>query len=86
MAHQMNLVVTPEFERALQRLMKRRGFTTKSEAVRAVVEEAAGPEESWDETRERRRKALASLTGIIKEPFDWRQEKAWIYEGMDVSE
>ena len=80
---QMNLIVTPAFEAALERLMRRRGFATKSEAVRVVIEEAAGPEETWDEIRAARAKALDALTGIIKEPLDWRAEKAWIYEGMD---
>ena len=80
---QMNLIVTPAFEAALERLMKRRGFATKSEAVRTVIEEVAGIEETPEEIRAARAKALEALSGIIKEPFDWRAEKAWIYEGMD---
>ncbi len=36
-----------------------------------------------EEIREARVKALDALSGIIKEPFDWRAEKAWIYEGME---
>lgn len=80
---QMNLIVTPAFEAALERIMRRRGFANKSEAVRTIVEEAAGPEETLDEVRAARAKALEELSGIIKEPFDWRTEKAWIYEGMD---
>ena len=80
---QMNLIVTPAFEAALERLMRRRGFANKSEAVRTIIEEAAGPVETPEEIREARRKALNELSGIIKEPFDWRAEKAWIYEGMD---
>ena len=64
--------------------MIRRGFTSKSEAVRKVVEEAAGLEETPDEIRSSRAKALETLSGIIVEPFDWRAEKAWIYGGMEV--
>jgi hypothetical protein len=38
---QLNINLTPEFEQALERLMKRRGISTKSEAVRIAVLEAA---------------------------------------------
>lgn len=38
---QMNLHITPEFERALRRFMRVRGLTNKSEAIRAAVREAA---------------------------------------------
>jgi hypothetical protein len=38
---QLNINMTPEFERALERLMRLRGITTKSEAVRVAVLEAA---------------------------------------------
>lgn len=37
---QMNLVVTSQFERDLARYMRRRGLSSKSEAVRAAVREA----------------------------------------------
>jgi hypothetical protein len=37
---QMNMNVTPEFEKNLAHLMKLRGFKTKSEAIRVAVEEA----------------------------------------------
>ncbi len=37
---QMNLNVTPEFERVLQRFMRLRKLTSKSEAVRLAVSEA----------------------------------------------
>ncbi len=80
---QMNLVTTPTFEAALDRLMRRRGFASKSETVRTIIEEVAGREESPEAVRAARAKALEDLSGIIKEPFDWRAEKAWIYEGMD---
>jgi hypothetical protein len=38
---QLNIHVTASFERALSRFMKLRGLTSKSEAVRLAVEEAA---------------------------------------------
>ncbi len=36
---QLNLNVTPEFASALERFMRLRNFHTKSEAIRAAVEE-----------------------------------------------
>ena len=80
---QMNLVVTPAFEAALERLMRRRGFASKSEALRTVVEEAAGPEETLEEMRAARMAALERLSGVLKQPFDYQKERDWIYEGMD---
>jgi len=41
---QLNVNMTPEFERALQRLMRIRGIANKSEAVRIAVIEAADRE------------------------------------------
>jgi Arc/MetJ-type ribon-helix-helix transcriptional regulator len=38
---QLNLNVTDEFVRDLQRLMKRKGINSKSEAIRLAVREAA---------------------------------------------
>jgi len=38
---QMNLTVTPEFERDLRTYMKRKGLKTKSDAVRMAVSEVA---------------------------------------------
>jgi hypothetical protein len=38
---QLNIHGTPSFERALRRLMRLRKLSTKSEAVRIAVEEAA---------------------------------------------
>ena len=40
---QLNLNVTPEFERDLHRYMKTKGITQKSDAVRQAVHEAARP-------------------------------------------
>jgi hypothetical protein len=37
---QLNMQVTPEFERALSELMRRRRIATKSEAIRVAVQEA----------------------------------------------
>ena len=88
----MNLIVTPAFEAALERLMRRRGFANKSEAVRAVVEEAAGTEETPEEIRAARIAALDRLTGIWAGPdklprkedgsLNWGAIKNEIYEGM----
>ena len=38
---QLNIILTPEFERDLQRLMKIRGIRTKSDAIRVAVQEIA---------------------------------------------
>ena len=38
---QLNLNVTPEFERDLRRLMRQQGITKQSEAIRRAVHEAA---------------------------------------------
>lgn len=40
---QINFHTTPEFEKALAALMKARGFKSRSEAIRAAVQEAAEP-------------------------------------------
>ena len=89
---QMNLIVTPAFEAALERLVKRRGFANRSEAVRTVVEEAAGVEETPEEIRAARMAALDRLTGIWTGgpdlprnedgTIDWGTLKDEIYEGM----
>ena len=88
----MNLIVTPAFEVALERLMRRRGFASKSEAVRIVVEEAAGVQETPEEIRAARRAAIDRLTGIWDGPdtfprkadgtIDWGALKDELYEGM----
>jgi hypothetical protein len=41
MPRQLNLNVTPEFERDLRRVMKARQISRKSDAIRVVVHEAA---------------------------------------------
>ncbi len=41
MAKQMNLQVTPDFERDLREIMRAKGLKSRSEAVRRVVREAA---------------------------------------------
>ncbi len=40
---QINLHVTPEFEQALEALVRGRGLASKSEAIRHAVQEAAAP-------------------------------------------
>ncbi len=42
MVAQINLNVTPDFERNLRRYMRARGLRTKSEAIREAVREALG--------------------------------------------
>lgn len=41
MVTQLNIHVTPAFERALKRFMRLRGLSSKSEAVRIAVQDAA---------------------------------------------
>ena len=38
---QINIILTPQFERDLQTLMKVRGIRTKSDAIRIAVQEIA---------------------------------------------
>ncbi len=38
---QLNIILTPEFERDLQYLMRVRGIRTKSDAIRIAVQEIA---------------------------------------------
>jgi Arc/MetJ-type ribon-helix-helix transcriptional regulator len=54
---QLNLHLTPEFEEALEDLMKLRQVRTKSEAVRLAVLEAAD--------RERRRRTPADFSSWL---------------------
>lgn len=54
---QININVSPEFERALQRLMRLRGIASKSEAIRVAVFEAA--------ERERSRKRKPDFSGLL---------------------
>lgn len=86
MPKQMNFVLTPEVERALQTLVERGGYATKSEAVRGVVLEAARAT-SDEEVLARRRAALQEMTGLLAKPgmppYDPRWEDE-LYEGMDV--
>ena len=51
---QLNIHMTPAFERALKRLMRTRGIKTKSEAIRLAVQEplqrpAEHPPVDWKE-------------------------------------
>lgn len=39
---QLNLNTTPEFDRELEALMKKRGIKTKAEAIRLAVHEVSG--------------------------------------------
>jgi len=51
---QLNLNVTPEFERDLREYMKRRGFTRKSDALRRALREAVARESGAGEEDYRR--------------------------------
>lgn len=81
---QLNLVVTPDFEADLRRVMLGRGFANKSEALRALVAEEAHRQE---ENRNRRLEAIDRFRGSVPNdpahPTDWSKEKDWIYEGME---
>ncbi len=53
---QLNIRLTPDFDRKLARLMELRGISTKTEAVRAAVSEAVEraehrPTTSWEKLR-----------------------------------
>lgn len=68
----MNINVTPEFERALHRLMRLRGIQSKSEAVRLAVIEAADRERL-----SRRQPDFKSLLGIgLRAPLRKHREFA----------
>ena len=56
---QINFHTTPEVDSALDRLMRRRGLRTKSEAIRLVICEAAGLEENVPA------KDFANLVGLF---------------------
>ena len=58
---QLNINVTPRFDRAMERLMRLRGIATKSEAVRVAVQEAADRAE-----RESERYDFRRLVGLAK--------------------
>jgi len=62
---QLNLNVTPEFERDLRQYMKRKGIANKSAAIRSAVREAAARVRSHPGTDFR------SLIGIaLKAPLN----------------
>jgi len=55
---QLNLNVTPEFEKDLRRVMKAGGFKTKSEAVRHAVHDVA------ERTQQKKAYDFRSLIGV----------------------
>lgn len=90
---QMNLIVTPAFEAALEKIMRQRGFGNKSEAVRTIVEEAAVSVESPEDVRKRRAQALEEMRGAWANAspdlprhadgsVNWKAFKDEIHEGM----
>jgi hypothetical protein len=56
---QINLHTTPDFEEALEALMRGRKLKTKSEAIRLAVGEAAAP------FREPPKRDLSAIIGLI---------------------
>ena len=58
---QINLHVTEEFAEALRRLMRARGFSTKSEAIRTAVREGLEREERSHASTD-----FSTLIGIAK--------------------
>lgn len=56
---QINFHTTPEFEQALAALMKARGISSRSEAIRTAVQEAAKPH------LEERARTIDALRGAV---------------------
>jgi len=90
---QMNLIVTPAFEAALEKVMRQRGFGNKSEAVRTIIQEVAGAVETPEEIKRKRREAFEKLRGswanmstdLPRHPdgsVNWKAWKEEIHEGM----
>lgn len=83
MAKQMNLQITPEFERELETIMRTKGLKSRSEAVRRVVHDAAEavPKTTMSEW-------LESAWGIAAEgalpPFD--DDELWAGTDPDIPE
>ena len=65
MAKQMNLQITPEFERELELVMRDRNVASKSEMLRVLARDAAAEIES---RRERMREWLASVREVAGVP------------------
>ena len=64
MARQMNLQITPEFERDLDAIVRAKGSSSRSEAVRQLVHEAA---DHARKRRERLRDQLDAFRGVAAE-------------------
>lgn len=78
---QLNMQLTPEFQRNLERAMKKLGARTKSEAIRRAIEEAAKkpaggrPRVSWRDLLETARTESARKTGRFASHADlWRDD------------
>lgn len=79
---QLNMQLTPEFQRDLERAMKKLGARTKSEAIRRAVEEAArkpaggAPRVSWLALLESARTETRRKTRRFASHADvWRDDK-----------
>jgi hypothetical protein len=74
---QLNINVSPEFERALQRLMRLRGIASKSEAVRVAVIEAAERERSRVRPEALRALRGAGLRAPVRKPRFRDEDDLW---------
>jgi Arc/MetJ-type ribon-helix-helix transcriptional regulator len=74
---QINFHTTPEFEKALAALMKARGLKSRSEAIRAAVQETAEP-------LLKRRRNIEAVRGLLAprpgEPAPLKDSKALLDE------
>ena len=74
---QLNLHMTPEFEKALARLMRVRGIATKSEAVRVAVIEAAERARRQPRPNAFRELIGAGLRGPRRKPRFRSEDDLW---------
>lgn len=71
---QINIHVTPEFERALKRFMRVRAISNKSEAIRIAVEEAAERASRTKQKTDFNRWRGAALISPLNENARFRSE------------
>ncbi|HYM10933.1 MAG TPA: hypothetical protein VEU62_09375 [Bryobacterales bacterium] len=74
---QLNLNVTPEFERDLRRLMKQRGIARKSDAIREALREAAAREAGGREQDFRSWLGLALKAPLRRKPRFRSEDELW---------
>ena len=71
---QMNLNLTPEFERDLSQFMRERGIATKSEAIRTAIREGLRRKKS---ARPKFQDALGSLKVTNRRPKFKSEDELW---------